>query len=569
MNTPFAASVHKENVHIGGGKATVRTKPEMLKPAKTAGKERKALADLKSMKEPSGGMSKEVDLKPKSAMHGNQVKRIPMEQGKEAKAVPNLCPTKEPLLSGVSKGASLNNKSVLQGKIPMENLLADEEINLCYEWAKDGIEEMEGYLWSVKDELNLSKNRSLSDIMASATGVPISKLESPFMSDEEGYETDGVPDLRASPSFPGCLSSVHTPEELYDPLGVAGIVLDEYPLPELELKEDYEDVDINSGIDGHPEAGRIGDGGSHDGGFSQLSPLGMGRKKLPATSLLSPSNPLIKHCVKLRLSSSYRRACGSAIVIGLMPITEICRFQELKGGEPSIVECLLLPDGTERSEIFNFSSTSVVHVSHHVMKKISGVKSVESLEAIAIMKIPKSFCEMPMEYKDVVYPSWFPFPSRLIVLDGIQDPGNLGTLLRSAMAFKWDLVFLLPGCCDPFNEKAIRASRGVSFQIHIITGNWLHLESLTDRFQMKMLAGHPENYDKASRQVSLLSRELVDSFTSRPLCLVLGSEGHGLSQQALQSCELVSIPMAGMFESLNVSVAGGIFLYMLQPGNHR
>ncbi|PKA64779.1 hypothetical protein AXF42_Ash016810 [Apostasia shenzhenica] len=244
MSTPFAASAHKENVHIGGGKATVRMKPEMLKPTKTVGKERKALADLKSMKEPSGGMSKEVDLKPKSAMHGNQVKRNPMERGKEGKAVPNLFPKEEPLLSGVSKGASLNNKSVLQGK------LTNEEINQCYEWANDGIEEMEGYLWSVKNELNLSKNRSLSEIMASATGVPISKLESPFMSDEEGYETDGLPNLRASPSFPGQLSSVYTPEELDDPLGVAGIVLDEYPLPELELKEDYEDVDINSGIDG-------------------------------------------------------------------------------------------------------------------------------------------------------------------------------------------------------------------------------------------------------------------------------------------------------------------------------
>ncbi|KAH0471014.1 hypothetical protein IEQ34_000737 [Dendrobium chrysotoxum] len=70
-----------------------------------------------------------------------------------------------------------------------------------------------------------------------------------------------------------------------------------------------------------------------------------------------------------------------------------------------------------------------------------------------------------------------------------------------------------------------------------------------------MLAGHPENYAEASSQNSLLSANHADSLANRPLCLVLGSEGHGLSLEALQSCELVGIPMAGMFESVNVSVA--------------
>ncbi|KAK8961626.1 hypothetical protein KSP40_PGU003278 [Platanthera guangdongensis] len=126
-------------------------------------------------------------------------------------------------------------------------------------------------------------------------------------------------------------------------------------------------------------------------------------------------------------------------------------------------------------------------------------------------------------------------------------------------------VFLLPGCCDPFNDKAIRAARGASFQLPIICGSWSHLESLTRRFPMKMMGGHPENYGESSHQISVLTAALADALSSEPLCLVLGSEGEGLSHQALQSCQLLSIPMAGMFESLNVSVAGGIFLYMLQP----
>lgn len=129
-------------------------------------------------------------------------------------------------------------------------------------------------------------------------------------------------------------------------------------------------------------------------------------------------------------------------------------------------------------------------------------------------------------------------------------------------------VFLLPGCCDPFNEKALRASRGACFQLPIVSGSWYYLEALKDEFQMKLLAGHPESREEL-RPVSQLSQELVNSLADVPLCLVLGSEGHGLSEKSERVCELVSIPMAGEFESLNVSVAGGIFLYMLQPKNHR
>lgn len=78
---------------------------------------------------------------------------------------------------------------------------------------------------------------------------------------------------------------------------------------------------------------------------------------------------------------------------------------------------------------------------------------------------------------------------------------------------------------------------------------------------MKLLAGHPATTKPVS---SKLSSEFAQSLAEKPLCLILGSEGLGLSEQSRKLCELVSIPMAGEFESLNVSVAGGIFLFMLQ-----
>ncbi|KAI5669243.1 hypothetical protein M9H77_19096 [Catharanthus roseus] len=129
-----------------------------------------------------------------------------------------------------------------------------------------------------------------------------------------------------------------------------------------------------------------------------------------------------------------------------------------------------------------------------------------------------------------------------------------------------DGVFLLYGCCDPFNEKALWVSKGASFQLPIVSGEWTHLKSLKKEFEMRILAGHPAN-SANSKLASSLSRDFADSLAETPLCLVLGSEGSGLSENSRQECELVSIPLAEEFESLNVSVAGGIFLYMLQPNN--
>uniref|UniRef100_A0A0E0GS00 tRNA/rRNA methyltransferase SpoU type domain-containing protein n=2 Tax=Oryza TaxID=4527 RepID=A0A0E0GS00_ORYNI len=272
----------------------------------------------------------------------------------------------------------------------------------------------------------------------------------------------------------------------------------------------------------------------------------------------SVANPLVKHCVRLRLSSVYRRSCRRILLVGLIPILEMCSF------EFSTIETLLLLDGIELpEELYGFSG-NVVYVSAAVMKKVSGMQSVDSTEAIAIIHMPKYFRDLDSDQGGAVLDEWLGSAKRILVLDGIQDPGNLGTLIRSACAFRWDGVFLLPACCDPFNEKALRAARGASLQLPVVSGNWSDLHALMAKPDMKMLAGHPESSSNGSERTHVLSKELADSLMSESVCLVLGSEGNGLSAETLQACELVNIPMQGTFESLNVSVAGGIFLFMLQ-----
>ncbi|CAN1189966.1 Uncharacterized tRNA/rRNA methyltransferase YsgA [Linum perenne] len=240
---------------------------------------------------------------------------------------------------------------------------------------------------------------------------------------------------------------------------------------------------------------------------------------------------------------------------------EICKFQESLEERTTEIDYLFLLDKVDVPPDLESFPARTLRVSALVMKKLSQVQSTESIDAIALMKFPTSYF---IADGDLNCRKWFSAPHRILVLEGIQDPGNLGTLLRSAVAFKWDGIFLLPGCCDPFNGKALRASRGASFQVPIVSGSWNHLQALVKEFNMKLLAGHPDS-DDGSRSVSCLSTEFVEGVADVPLCLVLGNEAHGLTEESQQACELVSIPMAKDFESINVAVAGGIFLYMLRP----
>lgn len=313
----------------------------------------------------------------------------------------------------------------------------------------------------------------------------------------------------------------------------------------------------------------------------------------------SVANPYVKHLVKLRQSTSYRHSVGSVVVVGSTPLREVSEYLQQNSVE-QVVDCLFVQDVTGVPVGLLETSRRIVHVNHLVMQKLAGVESIESTEAIGVIKLPSSFCNLESLEIHSSSQIWSLLPHRLLVLDGIQDPGNLGTLVRTAVAFQWDGVFLLPGCCDPFNEKALRASQGACFQLPIGTGLWSNLEIIRDRYQMNMYAAQQasskineetmtrkyatfgkdknSNIPELSQRDSiikgstvcnghnpiLLSHEFAYAVTDTPLCLVLGSEGKGLSEQSRKSCNLVAIPMPGGFESLNVSVAGGIFLFLLR-----
>lgn len=166
---------------------------------------------------------------------------------------------------------------------------------------------------------------------------------------------------------------------------------------------------------------------------------------------------------------------------------------------------------------------------------------------------------------------------RLLVLEGVQDPGNLGTLLRCATAFGWDGVWLLPGCCDPFNDKALRASRGASLRLPLVSGDWKQLEHVAAGNGLVLLAAEPEELEQEPRQqmgqrqeqgqpTKAAGGDWLQELRQQRIALVMGTEGQGLSQRALSACRPVSVPMMGDMESLNVGIAGGILMFLLSEG---
>ena len=143
-------------------------------------------------------------------------------------------------------------------------------------------------------------------------------------------------------------------------------------------------------------------------------------------------------------------------------------------------------------------------------------------------------------------------PATVLLLDGLQDPGNLGTLIRAARAFGVDAVIVLDGSVDPWNPKAVRAAAGASFRIQITRAVWAEARLWMEEQSIEILAADPSGDDVRSFQ------------TAGSWALAVGNEGAGLRPDIVAaSTKRFAIPMPGNAESLNAGVAGSILLYSL------
>lgn len=142
--------------------------------------------------------------------------------------------------------------------------------------------------------------------------------------------------------------------------------------------------------------------------------------------------------------------------------------------------------------------------------------------------------------------------SRYVILEQLQDPGNIGTIIRTADACGFDGVLLSSGCADPHNPKVIRAAMGSIFHIPILSCADIYgvINRLKDR-GIKTVAAHPRD-----------SSVVWDLPLADKIAVVIGNEGNGLSPQMLEKVDMrAMIPMPGKAESLNAASAASMILY--------
>lgn len=140
----------------------------------------------------------------------------------------------------------------------------------------------------------------------------------------------------------------------------------------------------------------------------------------------------------------------------------------------------------------------------------------------------------------------------MLLLDGIQDPGNIGTILRTADALEVPVV-LLEGCADPYSHKVVRASMGAVFRMPVIQSTWAQVQSACKDAQIPVAVTALTDRAKDIRQADL----------SR-MAVVIGSEGRGVRREILEAADAeLIIPMNPRCESLNAAIAASIVMWEL------
>lgn len=270
------------------------------------------------------------------------------------------------------------------------------------------------------------------------------------------------------------------------------------------------------------------------------------------THIHGTHNQTVKHLVKLREKKAYRSEQQSVLVQGKQTILELLDrniamrsigITVANGGEQADLDQTKFP--AERYLMCDINNT----------QRILGTVSRPSCSEM---------------FAEVVLPS-IPFPEqpdKLVVFNRITDPGNLGTLIRTARALGWSAAVLTDHTCDLTNDKTVRASKAASidYPYKIIPSSQLSsvLRSMdltpviADTLPSDMVPKVP------SHTVTLWSKrqKLMMKVLPRRVALVLSSEHHG--PQNLENEDVrVSIPMHGKIESLNVASAGSILLYQM------
>ena len=235
--------------------------------------------------------------------------------------------------------------------------------------------------------------------------------------------------------------------------------------------------------------------------------------------ITSLNNPTIKEISKLK-NKKYRDLTNTYLVEGEHLVEEAYKNNIL-------TKIILLED-----TICNYDIEKI-YITKEVMKKLTELDTPNKIIGIVKKNTP------------------LPIGNKILILDNIQDPGNLGTIIRSSVAFDIDTIVLSPNTVDIYNPKVIRSTQGMIFYTNIIT---LELKEFINEIKTKnyTIFGTNVRNGKNIKEITLPEK----------FALVLGNEGQGVSKEIESLCDdNIYIKMSSKCESLNVSVATSILLY--------
>lgn len=251
----------------------------------------------------------------------------------------------------------------------------------------------------------------------------------------------------------------------------------------------------------------------------------------------SKDNKTIKHIISLQ-QRKYRQKFGEYTVEGIRALTDL--------GKKGFLRAILIRE-SKRSELEplvqkDFTISSVYVVQDPIFDKIE-----HSVNGQGILGIAKKCINELHSFivEDGLY----------VALDGVQDPGNLGTIIRTAVAAGAKGIFLLKGTVDPYNEKCVRSTMSALCNIPIFED--ITLSEFYDFIKDNTIKTYVTSLENAKpyHTISYAKRTMV----------ILGNEGNGVSKEIIEMCDqAITIPMYGDIESLNVSIAAALCMYKVR-----
>ena len=251
--------------------------------------------------------------------------------------------------------------------------------------------------------------------------------------------------------------------------------------------------------------------------------------------ITSKDNDLIKHIRKLK-EKKYRDEFGEFIVEGAKMIEEAIN-------ETANIKYIVVCDDckTENSmtkeQLYDFAKYECVYVNEKIFNLITDVVAPQGI--LAVVEKP-AISDAKIDYK----------ADNFLILDNIQDPGNMGTILRTADSLNMKQIIVSKGTADCYNSKVVRSTMGAIFRVNVI-------ERELDKVIKEM-----KKRDIKVYATDLKTNKTIYDVDYRKSAVIIGNEANGVSQDILELAdERIKIPMTGKTESLNASVATGIILY--------